>query len=240
MDRALQERLVGAAVLVALGVWLIPWVLDGSSQVERPDTQAIALKLPAPEDAGDTVLRRQTIELSGNRGAALKTGADEAVPAGRAAEQTSAPAPESQPSENSVAQSSMPARTATTASAQAEDQMPTQTPARAPAEPAGATAAVTTATEPEAQTPQPDIIPATPVAGWMVQLGSFSDAGNARRQAQRVGTYGQSPKIYEFAAAGGRTMFRVRLGPLETRERAQAAASSLAAHGFVAQLVAPE
>ena len=74
----------------------------------------------------------------------------------------------------------------------------------------------------------------------MVQLGSFSDASNAQRQAQRIGTYGHDARIYEFAAAGGRTMFRVRLGPLENRERAEATASSLSAHGFVAQVIAPE
>jgi cell division protein FtsN len=86
----------------------------------------------------------------------------------------------------------------------------------------------------------PEIIAASPVTGWMVQLGSFSNSGNARRQAERVETYGHDARIYEFAAAGGRTMFRVRLGPLDSRERAEATASSLAANGFVAQLVAPE
>jgi cell division protein FtsN len=74
----------------------------------------------------------------------------------------------------------------------------------------------------------------------MVQSGSFGNAGNARRQARRIETYGHDARIYEFAAAGGRTMFRVRVGPLETRERAEAMASMLSAHGFVAQLVAPE
>ena len=29
MDAHLKERLIGAVVLVVLGVWLIPWVLDG-------------------------------------------------------------------------------------------------------------------------------------------------------------------------------------------------------------------
>ena len=35
MDQGLKERLIGAAVLVALGVWLIPWVLDGPSRASR-------------------------------------------------------------------------------------------------------------------------------------------------------------------------------------------------------------
>jgi cell division septation protein DedD len=45
MDQGLKERLVGAAVLVAIAVWLIPWVLDGP---EAPlESGASALQLPA-------------------------------------------------------------------------------------------------------------------------------------------------------------------------------------------------
>jgi len=32
MDRHLKERLIGATVLVVIGVWLIPWLLDGPDQ----------------------------------------------------------------------------------------------------------------------------------------------------------------------------------------------------------------
>jgi DedD protein len=60
MDRGLKERLIGAAVLVALGVWLIPWVLngpegDGGAEPEK-------LQLPAPTES--TPLRTQTIHLN--------------------------------------------------------------------------------------------------------------------------------------------------------------------------------
>ena len=63
MDRGLKERLVGAAVLVALGVWLIPWVLDGSNEPIEPDE--VALTLPVPSD--DDELRSQTIVLDNDR-----------------------------------------------------------------------------------------------------------------------------------------------------------------------------
>ena len=32
MDRHLKERLIGATVLVVIGVWIIPWLLDGTDQ----------------------------------------------------------------------------------------------------------------------------------------------------------------------------------------------------------------
>ena len=63
MDRGLKERLVGAAVLVALGVWLIPWVLDGPAQSSREESET--LQLPAPVDT--TPLRSQTITLDNDR-----------------------------------------------------------------------------------------------------------------------------------------------------------------------------
>ncbi|MGD8323186.1 MAG: SPOR domain-containing protein [Gammaproteobacteria bacterium] len=222
MDRGLQERLVGAAVLVALGVWLIPWVLDGSAVNEQGPEAAVALKLPAPAEAGGTVVRRQTIDLSAERGAPVKRPAEPA-----ATDQDAAIVPEDPPERTAAPAPEVP-------------EVTEPAPVRAPADAPSPGAAQADVAAPESSASLPDIIAATPVAGWMVQLGSFSDAGNARRQAQRVGTFGHDAQIYEFAAAGGRTMFRVRLGPLDTRERAEAAASSLAAHGFVAQLVAPE
>ena len=63
MDRGLKERLVGAAVLVVFGVWLIPWVLDGPEQSAR--TESDALELPIPADSSP--LRHQTITLDNDR-----------------------------------------------------------------------------------------------------------------------------------------------------------------------------
>jgi DedD protein len=74
--------------------------------------------------------------------------------------------------------------------------------------------------------------------GWMVQLGSFSDEGNARRLAARVENFGYTARISNHTTSG-RVMYRVRVGPIESRQRAEATASALSAHGFVAQLVAP-
>ena len=57
MDRSLKERVIGASVLVALAVWLIPWVLDGPV----PDTESGAAQAPVAERSAP--LRTQTIRL---------------------------------------------------------------------------------------------------------------------------------------------------------------------------------
>ena len=60
MDRGLKERLVGAAVLVAIGAWLIPWVLDGPEEISQP--AATALELPVPS-AENPPVRTETVVL---------------------------------------------------------------------------------------------------------------------------------------------------------------------------------
>jgi DedD protein len=67
MDQGLKERLVGAAVLVAIGVWLIPWVLDGPEN--SIDSGGSSLQLPAVEEP--MPMRTQTLRLDeGNEPAA--------------------------------------------------------------------------------------------------------------------------------------------------------------------------
>jgi DedD protein len=60
MDSRLKERLVGAAVLVALGVWLIPWLLDGSARQAESETPALEL----PADHENAPVRTQSIRLA--------------------------------------------------------------------------------------------------------------------------------------------------------------------------------
>lgn len=47
MDQGLKERLIGAAVLVALAVWLIPWLLDGPEQPLPSDLDPLTLPVPS-------------------------------------------------------------------------------------------------------------------------------------------------------------------------------------------------
>ena len=182
MDRGLKERLVGAAVLVALGVWLVPWVLDGPGRSDRPESEA--LELPAP--TASTPLRSHTITLDNDR--------EPPTPAaGTHGSEVAGAAPTREPTRD---MSSTPARSSAAPAAGAE-------------------------------------------GNWFVQIGSYAEEENARRQADRVSTYGYQARVSTYTA-GGRSMQRVRIGPQASRERAEAAASALSAHGFVAQVVVEE
>lgn len=193
MDSRLKERLIGAAVLVVLGVVLIPWVLDGPDGPELSGEGADA-SLTLPAEVDKVPVRSQTIDLQERRYAADAEN-------GEAAAEASGPAEPARPP-FVLSEASAP-------------------PASTPAEPEASAPGVTPAPEP----------------GWMVQLGSFSEQDNARRLADRVSTYGYTARVSAFRS-GGRTMHRVRVGPADSRKEAEATASSLAAHGFVAQVVA--
>lgn len=220
MDPRLKERLIGAAVLVALGVWLIPWILDGrDSQLAQPATEAAA---ELPVDADDSVpVRTRTVDLDGRAGGA----GSQPEAARAAAASAAAELDEIIDDPATVAGGAQPVPQVTEAIPVRPGELPRAAAAdaeRAPADPPARPAAA------DAQ---------NATGGWVVQLGSFRDRDNADRQAARVTTYGFEPAVTVFTA-GGQSMYRVRVGPYDSRGRADETASTLAANGFVAQVVA--
>ena len=224
MDQGLKERLVGAAVLVAVAVWLVPWVLDGpDGSIESTGN---SLQLPAAEEP--MPMRTQTLRLGDPEPAAATS------PQRQAAEPQAPPAETvaaESPAAAEAAPTSAATRGATAPAAEQRDEPPaavasTAPPPRAPAPAPAQTAAVTP--------PKP----AAAAAGdWTVQLGSFGEEANARRVAQRASTFGYKAEVSR-TTSGGRTLYRVRVGPQATRAAADATASALRAHGLEASVVA--
>jgi DedD protein len=224
MDQGLKERLVGAAVLVAIGVWLIPWVLDGP---ETPlDTGASSLQLPPAEEP--MPMRTQTLRLGDSAGSA-----DAAAPATAEATEPQAIAPpanaEPPPAQAPVAKddaAEQPAASVALAETRpaAADEPADEAPASTPR------AAVAAA-------PAPKPAQSAPAGEWIVQLGSFGEEGNARRLAQRASTFGYKADV-SSTRSNGRTLYRVRVGPATTRGKADATASALRAHGIESKVVA--
>jgi DedD protein len=212
MDPQLKERLIGAAVLIALAVWLIPLVLDGPAPVR--ETSPLTLELPLGEET--PALRTQTIDLDDPR------------------VDSPQPAPLTQTARNEAIES-LPAGTPAAAPPEREPEPEPahdDTPAVEPPQLSRPSVAATPSVQASLSEPEP----AAPSGDWMVQLGSFGERENAERVAKRVGTFGAAPEV-STTRSGGRVMYRVRVGPHDSRDLAEAAASSLSAHGFVAQVV---
>jgi DedD protein len=215
MDQRLKERLIGAAVLVAVGVWLIPWVLDGRAPAPDED-RSVPLQLPSPDQRAP--VKSETLDLGAERAGgpaapgAKTSAADGAETRSRRKQAEPPPEPEVQ-----VAAAEPQTRTAGEAPAEAVSEA-------ADDEPVAATKSGASATTSAAD------------RQWMVQLGSFGEEENAKRLADRVAGIGFDAQISTHRS-GGRVLHRVRVGPEATRNEAEATASALSAHGFVARVV---
>lgn len=185
MDQQLKERLVGAAVLVALIAIFVPMVLDGPA----PPTAAVPPTLaPAPVDASTF-------------------GYDLSAPLPGAAAATAAP---------------VPATTAAATKPAAPQPSVAKAPEPKPAMPK-ATAPVPKAKEPSA----PKAGATAPSgSGWAAQVGSFSEKANADRIAADLKSGGFKAFVMEHRESG-KTYYRVRVGPVASRDAAAALAGRI-------------
>jgi DedD protein len=211
MDESLKARLIGAAVLVALAVLLIPELLSGRKTAE-----------PQPADSAEARgTRTFTIELNGGTAAgdlqpppvveapapapspvAVVEPPTVERPVAAAAESGPAPAPEP------VA----PREPATVAS------VPQAVPDMPPVETAPAPAAVTR-------------------GGWAVQVGAFGSATAAQRLVKDLQGAG-FPAYVSPVTRSGKTLHRVRVGPEAGREDANRLAERLKGRGLPTAVVA--
>jgi len=211
MERNLKERIVGATVIVALGIIIIPWLLDGPAQSSRPVERA--LELPAAEQPGRTF----TIPLDPGAGPPVPV---ETGNGGQPIQpRPGAGAVQRPPRDDAAAPVAQPDAPATRPAAQ-----PAQPPPRPAPQPAPATR------EPPAAAPQPAPPPAAADGGWTVQVGSFSQADNAQALQRRLAAEGFDAFVSRVATDAG-TMHRVRVGPVPDRDAAERQLTRLRAAG---------
>jgi DedD protein len=205
MEESLKARLIGAVVLVALAVLLIPELLSGRKAPEPV----------AEEGAGPRGTRTFTIELG-------------QAPAQASRSPATTPAPVPSP----AAANPLPVPPVTDPGV--------QPPAGQPVETAAGTAQ---SPEPE-PTPAPaaarDAKPAptqgAPSGGWVVQVGAFGSADTARKLVQDLGGAGYRAFVSPVNR-GGKTLYRVRVGPADDRAGAEQLVPRLKARGLPATVV---
>jgi cell division protein FtsN len=75
------------------------------------------------------------------------------------------------------------------------------------------------------------------VGGYFVQVGAFSDPANAQRVRDAVAAAG--PVVMDVrTTASGAELFRVRVGPWNSREEADAARQTLSSIGYGDSVIA--
>jgi cell division septation protein DedD len=209
MDSGLKQRLIGAAVLVALAVIFLPMLVQGPApdsgvsdvpltMPEAPqgdyETRDLPLVTPgAAPDGGAVGLQRETdsgaLPTVDTGSASAQPAASQAVPLG----DSGVSAPTALPAE------------------------PTPTPAPAP---------TVTPAKPQAPTvapAKPQALPATSGGGdYAVHFGSYATSGNAETIIRQL-RGSQLPGYSERTILNGKPAWRVRIGPYASRADAEAA-----------------
>ncbi len=223
MERGLKERVIGAVVLVLIAVLVVPVFLDGPST----DAEMVSEPVTLPGQNGQS-RKRQTIVLERDRDqpvpASARQPSDTPVTGPQSGEDKplqvpatqEAAATETRPAQ--LAESKPPAKAEPKPATKAESE-----PAHEP--PAGAANAPATVTEPESATGM-----------WAVQLGSFSNKANAERLAAGLREKGYAAFLSELHTGSG-DLHRVRIGPQEDRDSAEAVAARLGQDGQKGQVV---
>jgi DedD protein len=228
VERPVKERLIGAAVLMAAAIILIPEMLSGPDR-DPADKQARAAT--DGEGAGEASIKTYTIDLSQSPGAQSSIASEPT--------NNSAPPPEEMPSAAPV-----PAEQPTTTpqvSPESEPAPPPAVVAETPKpEPARAEAPPPSPKpEPKSEPPKPEprAIASAPAAprsavpagkGWAVQLGSYSSETTAQRLMNEWRAKGQDAFVMPVTT-GGKTLYRVRIGPSKDRAGADAALKAVKA-----------
>lgn len=207
MDASLKQRLIGAAVLVALAVIFLPMLIGGPG----PDKAERRISTDIP-NRQDRQLEARNLTLPPPNQRASGSAADAAVTA---------------PDENRVVTvdtTDAPVRTDAVSGA------PVGTSAL-PAPEVPATGASTPAPTPVIAEPAPaEPAPPVPVASatgrWAVNLGSYANADNAAKLVTQLRQQ-QLPAYTESTTLNDKTVQRVRLGPFAQRSEAESARLSV-------------
>jgi cell division septation protein DedD len=225
MDDALKARLIGATVLVALAVILIPELLSG----RKPETADVAT--PATARGTRTVTIDLTAAAQGTAPASVSAPAvAPSLQRASAAATTSAATPAAPDREPAVA----PVSPSSSSTPQAAPAQPRPQADSSPVRPADNDAAKSPPTTKAVVTPTP-AIPAR--GGWAVQVGAFGSAASADKLAHELQSKGYKSYVSPVARSG-KTLYRVRVGPEAERSRAEGLAASLKGRGLPATVVA--
>ncbi len=212
MERVVKERLVGAAVLMAAAIILIPEMLSGPDRNSESE--------PAAQARSDAPIKTYTIDLSQSP----STQPTPSVVDNRAPppEEPAAPAnaqPTKKPTE-------LPSGAQPAGDDQAKPEAPQPTASTAPIAPVTtAPVVVEQPTAPPARTTPPPLASDTsaPTSGrWAVQIGSYAREATAERIAKQLRDQGQRAFVMPVKS-GGATLYRVRIGPMKDRASAEAA-----------------
>jgi len=217
MERALKERIIGAVVLVAVAVLVVPVFLDGPPGEDTIVSERITL----PGQTSDEGI--STVVLDRDRSEPVPSPATPASGgASTAPSETAVEAPTPTNTEDAVAAVSPPVESD---DGNESDETERPEPAAVPVQ----SSEPPPASEPPAAT-------RSSTGMYAVQLGSFSNPDNAERLAAQLRQQGFAAFLSQLDTANG-PLHRVRIGPQKDRQAAETMAARLERAGQKGQVV---
>ncbi len=216
-----RRRLIGAVTIGLLAIVFLPMIFDSEPQRNnrnKPSSQEISIQIPPKEGLPP-------------------------LPAPSVASAPPASAPAAKPAPVEAATSTAPPAIVAPA-----EQRPTVAviaktdPAAAPiAAPAPRVPAKVDAVKPDkkpdpAPVAAPVVKPAETKQGFVVQVGAFKDAENAKQTITQA-KVSKLPVYIDSVAIAGGTVTRVRVGPFATKQKADAALAQLKLSGSDGKIV---
>lgn len=206
MDAALKQRLIGAAVLVALAVIFLPMLVDGPEP--QQGTSSVPLDIPAPPERSFETRELPVVPATSSPSPATPAPADPDRIVTVEAE--NGKPPEAMPEDLAPA-------------ATPEPVTPDPAPANAAPDVPAATPAPVATTPPVAETHATGALPAaTPGGRFVVNLGSYANVANANALVASMKKAGL-PAYGDSVPVNGKAGLRVRIGPFAQKGEAEAA-----------------
>ncbi len=198
MEKTLQKRLVGTAVMIALAVIFVPMMLDGSK--EAPE--AVSMQISIPPKPVYNIPNRLTppVEVTSEEATLAEEKVAESSAKGVKEEETAKVADTEKPIAAKVAKAE-------------EEKKATPQVVEIPA---SASKIMETTIEKKAVS---QLASAGKGVGFVVQVGSFSSKDNAESLKKSLAGSGY-PSFVELTQLKTRDIFRVKVGPKPTRKEA--------------------
>lgn len=207
MEQRIKHRLAGAVILVALAVIILPWLFSGNGEYSELD---MPLDIPPAPD-----VQQVPVPEARDRGDPVEAPRPEPLPEPELPAEPEAAPRADEPEEAPEAQPSPEASESEAAEPPPPEPEPVPEESEAEPEPEPVPTGERQTTEEGL-----DVIPADR-GDWVVQVGSFSNLDNALRLRERLRDEGFEAFADRMDTEAGRTLYRVRVGPMESREQAQ-------------------
>ena len=221
MTALLKQRLVGAIVLISLGIIFIPMLLTGKGELTTGELPTNIPAKPLYEIQAPAVLPLEQKTSSERSVEAVQETTVSAAPDAKTQMPKEPIAPVEDTSGSTASEKSEAAAPVTETAAKSESVAVTEPIEPERTQPIPAKQSVTkSGTPPPAE--KVAIVSTKPpiVSGWVVQLGSFSVEKNALKLRDTLRKNGHASFV-EAYEKGGKTSYRVRVGPELTRELAE-------------------